>query len=177
MSNVRATSLPVRDPCRTRTLGGDGVGVGVGVGRAVGRTVGRGVGVAVGVGRTVGRALGVAVGAGDADDDGEGQGEGLVGTVALGPEADGDALALEAVGLGLGRQLGVGPVDGVPEADVPGPQAAVRSAAATRIASAGTGSLTETATRSPGRFDRFQRALLHGPSWTAIRHEAPARTA
>jgi hypothetical protein len=62
MSNVSATSSPVREPWRTRTLGG--AVVGRAVGRSVGAMVGRGVGAAVvrGVGRTVGRAVGPVVG-------------------------------------------------------------------------------------------------------------------
>jgi hypothetical protein len=186
MSNVRATSLAVRDPCRTRTLGGDGFGVGVGVGRGVargvGRAVGRGVGGAVGfaVGRIVGRGVGRAVGDGfgeadgvtgcDALGDGDGHGSGAVEAVGLGPAADGRVL-------GVGRQLAVALGDAAGEADVPGPQATTTRLLAMKIAMARFGSLNASATTSPGRFDRSQHARPMARRWMAIRHERSARTA
>jgi hypothetical protein len=133
MSNVRAMSLPVLGPWRTRTLGavgGDGVGsagvavgrgVGLGVGAAVG--VGRGVGAAVGVGRGV--AFGLAVGRGVAGCVGLAMGvaPGLVpGSTVGATEGHGDGVQPdEAEGAGVGPVLGDGVA--VEDADGPGPHA------------------------------------------------------
>ena len=108
MSNVSATSSPVRAPCVTNRLGKTGVGVAVRRGVAVGRGVaaGRGVGVGMGVGLTVGVGWGVGVGVsvGQADADGAlvpgGHGE-----IALG-DAGGMAVGDGVVGSGDGELIG-----------------------------------------------------------------------
>ena len=129
-----------------------------------------GAAVGVGVGRVVGRTVGLAVGEGD------GQGVGAVDAVALAWGVEGETPAL-GVALALGVQLALAPADAAGEDDAPGPHAPASRLLATMIAKARAGSKNELVTRSPGPFDRPQHARPVRARWTAIRHEAAARTA
>jgi hypothetical protein len=127
MSNVNATSRPVRAPCRTRVLASAGVGaalrvgsgVRVGVGAGVGLRVASGVGMGVGAGvRVAGVRPGVGITVGAAD-------PGVDGAVVVGQSVMGGRVELDADAGGPA----VGAI--VPPAESSVPNAAATSATAT----------------------------------------------